>query len=35
MDNPRFWYDKAMMDASRIMCVLASDFNLLVIKEAQ
>lgn len=28
MDNPRFWYDKALIDASRILCVAASDLHL-------
>jgi len=33
MENSRFWYEKSLMDASRILCVQASDFNLLVVKE--
>jgi hypothetical protein len=28
MENPRFWYERALMDASRILCVRASDLNL-------
>jgi hypothetical protein len=28
MENPRFWYEQTLLDASRILCVRASDINL-------
>ena len=27
MRDRRFWYDKSLIDASRILCVLASDLR--------
>lgn len=27
MDNPRFWYDSALREASMICCVIASDLK--------
>ena len=27
MDSPRFWYERWMLDASRILCVAASDLR--------
>ena len=27
MDNPRFWYDKGLIEASKILCVRASDMR--------
>lgn len=27
MDNPRFWYDQALMDASKMMCAAASNLR--------
>jgi len=35
MDNPRFWYDRALIDASRILCSLASDMRAEILKEGQ
>ncbi len=35
MDNPRFWHAKGILDASRILCVQASDFNLEILKGKQ
>lgn len=28
MDNPRFWYDKGIQEASKICCVIASDLKV-------
>jgi hypothetical protein len=28
MDNPRFWYERPLIDASRILCVAASDLRI-------
>lgn len=33
MDNPRFWYEKGLIDASRILCVAASDLNIKILEE--
>jgi hypothetical protein len=33
MDNSRFFYDKGIIDASRIFCSLASDINIELRKE--
>ncbi len=27
MDNKRFWYEKGLMEASMILCVIASDLK--------
>jgi hypothetical protein len=28
MENPRFWYQRELIDASRIFCVAASDLRI-------
>ena len=28
LNNPRFWYDKGLQEASKIFCTNASDINL-------
>ncbi len=33
MDNPRFWYENGLKDASRILCSIASEMNLQLLKE--
>jgi hypothetical protein len=35
MDNPRFWYDRDLKDASRILCSLASDLRVDILKEEE
>lgn len=32
MDNPRFWYEKGLMEASRLFCTRASDLNIEILK---
>jgi hypothetical protein len=34
MANPRFWYDKALIDASRMLCVAASDLRCMLGKHS-
>lgn len=34
MKNPRFWYDKALIDADRYIVVAASDLRLECIRSA-
>ena len=33
MDDPRYWYDAALKDASRILCVAASDLRKEILDE--
>jgi hypothetical protein len=33
MDNPRFWYEKGILAASQILCVLASNINTELLQE--
>ena len=33
MENPRFWYRRELIDASRILCVAASDLRIEIEKE--
>ena len=35
MDHPRFWYDRGLIEASALLCIRASDFNLEVLKGKQ
>jgi len=32
MDSNRFWYENGLKDASRILCVTASDMNVEILK---
>jgi hypothetical protein len=32
MDSPRFWYERWMLEASKILCVAASDLRIEVEK---
>ena len=34
MDSPRFWYDKGLLEASKIICVQASDLRVEVRRHA-
>lgn len=27
MDNPRFWYDRGLLEASKVICVTASNMR--------
>lgn len=27
MESPRFWYDPALIEASKVLCVIASDLR--------